>query len=71
MGIFMLGLPVGLVLAFFTVGSGLGPYVMGLSHDLTHSYDTALAVLMVALLIACGLMAALGPYRYPVEAPPA
>jgi MFS family permease len=70
-GLRAFGVIYGTVFAFFTVGSGLGPYVMGLSHDLTHSYDTALVVLMGALLIACGLMAALGPYRYPVEAPPA
>ena len=39
----------GCMFAIFTVGTGLGPVLMGLSFDETRSYKVALAVFGVAL----------------------
>jgi cyanate permease len=55
----------GLMFGAFTIGSGLGPYVMGLAHDRLGSYLPALTALAFALSISCLLMMRLGPYPYP------
>jgi hypothetical protein len=54
----------GYIFAIFTVGSGVGPYLMGLSFDRTLSYTPALAGFVCMLLIASILFSRLGPYRY-------
>ena len=54
----------GYIFAVFTVGSGVGPLIMGTSFDVTGSYQAALVVFAVALLASIGLIAQLGPYRY-------
>ena len=59
----------GLFFAVFTIGTGLGPYVMGLAFDRYHAYGAALALFEAALVVACGLALRLGPYRYPASEP--
>jgi MFS family permease len=59
------GLIYGCILAFFTLGSGLGPWLMAHAYDLYHTYAAGLIGLGIALLIAVMLVAALGAYRYP------
>ena len=62
------GVIYGYVFAIFTVGSGVGPYLMGLSFDATHSYGTAVAVFCVMLIAASGIISRMGAYRFPARA---
>jgi MFS family permease len=55
----------GLTFGIFIVGVGLGAYLMGLCFDLIHSYTPMLIAFVGLLVIACLLIARLGPYRYP------
>jgi predicted MFS family arabinose efflux permease len=55
----------GYIFAIFTVGSGVGPYLMGLTFDLTRSYAFAVAVSCAMLLAASLIISRLGPYRFP------
>jgi predicted MFS family arabinose efflux permease len=55
----------GYVFAIFTIGSGVGPYLMGLSFDAAHSYGPALAGFCALLLASIIIISRLGPYRYP------
>ena len=57
----------GLFFAVFTIGTGLGPLVMGFAFDHGQSYGAALAVFEAALFAASGLALRLGPYRYPAR----
>jgi predicted MFS family arabinose efflux permease len=57
----------GYIFAIFTIGSGLGPYVMGLSFDQTHSYSVALSAFCGMLIVASATILCLGPYRYPAK----
>ena len=59
----------GYLFAIFMLGSGLGPFLMGLCFRLTHSYEPALALLAAGLALACFLTARLGPYAYGAAAP--
>lgn len=54
----------GYLFAIFMLGSGLGPFLMGQSFKLLHSYDPALMVMAGGLVLACVLMARLGAYAY-------
>jgi predicted MFS family arabinose efflux permease len=54
----------GYIFAIFTVGSGVGPYLMGLSFDRAHSYAPALLGFTCMLMIASAFFSRLGPYRY-------
>lgn len=54
----------GALLALFTFGSGLGPWLIALSFDHFHTYTNALIGCGVALVIASILVASLGPYKY-------
>jgi hypothetical protein len=54
--------------AIFTVGTGLGPVLMGLSFDETRSYQIALAVFGVSLVCASVLVSRLGRYNFPSSA---
>lgn len=54
----------GYLFAIFMLGSGLGPFLMGQSFKLLHSYDPALMVMAAGLVLACVLMARLGAYAY-------
>jgi predicted MFS family arabinose efflux permease len=58
----------GYIFAIFTVGSGLGPYLMGLSFDKTHSYNPAIGIFCGMLLGASAAISCLGPYRFPAKA---
>jgi predicted MFS family arabinose efflux permease len=57
----------GYIFAIFSIGSGLGPYVMGLSFDQTHSYSVALGTFCGMLIVASATILCLGPYRYPAK----
>jgi MFS family permease len=59
------GVIYGCVLAFFTLGSGGGPWLMAHAFDNWHSYVPGLAGLGAAVAVAIGMVAVLGPYRYP------
>jgi hypothetical protein len=61
----------GYIFAIFTVGSGLGPYFMGLSCDKTHSYNLAIGIFCSMLLGASAVISCLRPYRFPAKAPSA
>jgi predicted MFS family arabinose efflux permease len=58
----------GYIFAIFTIGSGVGPYLMGLSFDKTHSYSAALGAFCVMLIVASATISRLGPYRFPAKA---
>jgi len=55
----------GYIFATFTIGSGIGPFLMGVSFDETGSYQTSLILFGAALLVASFLISLLGDYRYP------
>lgn len=55
----------GYIFAVFTIGSGVGPYLMGATYDVLGSYKIALGVFCVMLIISSALIAMLGPYQYP------
>ena len=57
----------GCLFAIFTVGTGLGPVLMGLSFDETRSYKLALVVFGVALVCASVLVSRLGRYNFPAR----
>jgi len=59
------GVIYGCVLAFFTVGSGLGPWIMAHAFDAFGVYSAGLIGLGMALSAAILLVLSLGPYRYP------
>jgi predicted MFS family arabinose efflux permease len=58
----------GYIFAIFTIGSGVGPYLMGLSFDMTHSYTAALGAFCGMLIVASATIWRLGPYRFPAKA---
>jgi MFS family permease len=57
----------GYLFAVFAAGTALGPYLMGVAFDTFHSYDSALACFIVALMIASLLISRLDGYVFPVE----
>jgi predicted MFS family arabinose efflux permease len=59
------GVIYGYVFAIFTIGSGVGPYLMGLSFDATHSYTTALGVFCAMLLASSAIISRMGAYHFP------
>ena len=64
-GIAHYGVVYGCILAFFTLGSGLGPWIMAHAFDANRSYGVGFVGLGVALLAAVVLVVSLGNYRYP------
>jgi MFS family permease len=56
----------GWLFAIFMLGSGIGPYLMGMAFDLAGSYRPALFGLCAALVAACLLLLRIGPYRFPL-----
>jgi predicted MFS family arabinose efflux permease len=54
----------------FGIGSGVGPYLGGLTYDMAHSYTPALLGAGALLIAAVALVNRLGPYRYPAERAP-
>ena len=63
-GLRAFGAVYGLMFAIFSLGVGMGPFLMGLSHDFLHSYVPMMIVFEVALALAIGVLLALGPYRF-------
>jgi hypothetical protein len=49
------------------IGSGIGPYAMGLAFDIAGSYRNALIAFEIASLGALALIAWLPPYAYAVD----
>jgi MFS family permease len=56
---------IGSLYAIFSVSAAVGAPLMGLSFDVTGSYQAALAGFVVALLVAAAMVLRLGPYRFP------
>ena len=57
----------GYIMGVFVFASGLGPTIMGVCYDRTHSYNIALAGFATALALASILISRLGPYAFPVR----
>jgi predicted MFS family arabinose efflux permease len=57
----------GYLFAIFVLGSGAGPYAMGISFDRTGSYRPCLLLFMAILLFAIILVLRFGPYTYPAR----
>lgn len=57
----------GYLFAVFMFGSGLGPFLMGLSYSRTGSYGPTIVLLGIGLVLASVAVMKLGPYRYPLE----
>ena len=55
----------GFLFMLFAIGSGVGPYLMGLTFDLTGSYNVALTIFCCCLSLSVALVLLLGPYRFP------
>ncbi|HUK58917.1 MAG TPA: MFS transporter [Stellaceae bacterium] len=56
--------------AFFSVGVGLGPFLLGLSHDKFGTYVPMMMVNIGLIVVMCLLLLGLGPYRFAVRAHP-
>ncbi|SNT27418.1 Sugar phosphate permease [Noviherbaspirillum humi] len=69
LGMRAFGLIYGYLFAIFVLGSGAGPYLMGLSFDKAGSYSPALFGLAACLVVASYLLLRLGAYVYPVARP--
>jgi hypothetical protein len=63
-GIAHYGAIYGTLLALFTFGSGMGPWLIALSFDHFHNYTVALIASSGALVLASAFVARLGPYKY-------
>jgi hypothetical protein len=59
----------GMTFALFLTGTGLGPYLGGLSFDTWHSYRPALFLFGLGLLIASVLMIPFGAYAFGTREP--
>jgi hypothetical protein len=57
----------GYLFAIFMLGSGLGPFIIGVSFDRRGSYSLILECFGFALVLASILVLRLGPYAYPVS----
>ena len=69
-GLRSFGQTYGYLFALFTVGTGLGPFVMGLAYDVTGSYRPSLMVFVALLACAAWLVLRLPRrYPYPVQSP--
>jgi len=63
-GIRAFGAIYGLMFAIFSLGVGLGPFLMSAAHDALHSYVPAMIVFEMGLIGAILALLPLGPYRY-------
>jgi predicted MFS family arabinose efflux permease len=57
----------GFMIGIFSLGNGVGPFLMGLSYDKLGSYLTAALGFEVLLLVCCGLVLCLGAYTFPAR----
>jgi cyanate permease len=55
------------MIGIFSLGNGVGPFLMGLSYDKLGSYLTAALGFEVLLLVCCGLVLCLGAYTFPAR----
>jgi MFS family permease len=55
----------GFMFALVLIGNAVGAAILGWFFQAMHSYTAGFAVFEILLVIACGLMLTLGPYRYP------
>ncbi len=60
----------GSMFALFSLGVGLGPFFMGLSHDKFGSYVPMMIVNEGIIVVLCGLLLSLGSYRFAARAAP-
>ena len=60
----------GWIMGVFVFASGLGPTIMGVCYDRTHSYNLALQGFVASLALASFLISRLGPYAFPAPAVP-
>ena len=63
-GLSALGKIYGLLFALFSVGAGLGPYLIGLSYTSTKAYGVGFGGGAILMLMAGLVIVTLGPYRY-------
>ena len=63
-GIRAFGAVYGLMFAIFSFGVGMGPWLMGMSHDYLKSYVPMMLVFEAALALAIFVLLMLGPYRF-------
>jgi MFS family permease len=56
--------------ALFSMGVGLGPFLLGLSHDKFGSYVPMMMVNEGLIVVMCALLLGLGPYRFGRRAAP-
>ncbi|HXQ51390.1 MAG TPA: MFS transporter [Stellaceae bacterium] len=72
-GLRTFGAVYGTMFSLFSMGVGVGPFFMALSHDLLHSYVPMMIVFEGVLAVVCLLLVSLGPYRFAARAaePPA
>lgn len=57
----------GYIMGVFLFASGLGPTIVGVCYDRTHSYNIVLTGFAAALIIAIVLISRLGPYTFPAH----
>jgi sugar phosphate permease len=63
-GLKAFGTAYGYAFGSFVLAGAAGTLLMGVGFDFTKSYTVPLALFLVAMLTAAGLMTRLGPYRY-------
>jgi MFS family permease len=54
----------GTMFALFSLGNGVGPFLMGIAFDHWHGYVQMLFIFDAALAVAALLLLGLGPYRF-------
>ena len=57
----------GFMIGIFSLGNGVGPFLMGLSFDKTGSYATAFLGFETLLIVCCGIVLCLGAYSFPAR----
>jgi len=66
-GLRSLGVTVGFAFGAFVLAGGFGPLLMDFAFDRSGSYTAPFAVAFLLTLLAAGLFARLGPYRFGVN----
>ena len=63
-GLRKFGVIYGINISTFSIGTGLGPAMMGFGYDHYGNYDTSIMVAMGALIVGSILIFRLGKYRF-------
>jgi len=66
-GIRQFGRLYGIFFGCFTIGTAVGPAVVGMLYDLSRNYHSAIWTALSGLAVCCVLLASLGPYRFGKE----